>query len=159
MKVKRKGAYFKLTRDEDGKSEIPLGDSVNENIICRALTAYFVNGIDIAEYITNPEKYGNHIYDYCLSKKINKGYTVWHNQTQVQNLNRYYFNKNAPYLYKQKKGKNTFEHVNKDSGVILFNKFEDKPWEEYKINYPYYISKTRKIIDALQEKQRQGTLF
>lgn len=158
-KIKRKGAYFKLTRDEDGKSEIPLGDSVNENIICRALTAYFVNGIDIAEYITNPEKYGNHIYDYCLSKKINKGYTVWHNQTQVQNLNRYYFNKNAPYLYKQKKGKNTFEHVNKDSGVILFNKFEDKPWEEYKINYPYYISKTRKIIDALQEKQRQGTLF
>ena len=158
-KTKRKGAYFKLTRDEEGKSEIPLGDSVNENIICRALTAYFVNGVDIAEYMTNPEKYGNHIYDYCLSKKINKGYTVWHNQIQVQNLNRYYFSKNAPYLYKQKKGKTTFEHVNKDSGVILFNKFEDKPWDEYKINYPYYISKTRKIIDELQEKQRQGILF
>lgn len=151
-KVKRKG-LFKYG------SDIPLGDSVDEQIIAKALEAYYVNNIDITEYISHPEKYGNHIYDYCLSKKIKKSYSVYHNKQKVQNLNRYYFSKKAPFLYKMKEGKNTFEHVNTDGGVILFNKFVELPWDEYDINYTYYIAKTRKIIENINSKQRQGRLF
>lgn len=158
-KAKRKGAYFKLTRDEKGESEIPLGDSVNENIICRALSAYFIQGIDVAEYICNPQKYGNHIYDYCKSNKISKQYEVYHNGVKVQNLNRYYFARTSPYLLKKKKGKNTFDHVNVGQGVILFNKFEEKNWEDYKIDYSYYCSKARRIIDQVTVTERQGSLF
>ena len=40
-----------------------------------------------------------------------------------------------------------------DSGVTLYNKFDDKPIEERKINYQYYIKEVYKIINALSAKQ------
>lgn len=158
-KIKRKGALFKLTRDEKGNSEIPLGDSVNENIICRALTAHFVHHIDIAEYISSPEKYEHHIYDYCKSNKIDKSYEVLYNGSKIQNLNRYYFSKSSPFLFKKKKSKSTLEHINVGEGVTIFNKYEEKPWSEYNINYSTYIAKARKIVDSIENSKRQLKLF
>jgi len=70
--VKKKG-FFKHGKD------IPLGDSVNEQVVPKALEHYFVKGIPIEEYITNPEKYNISIYDYCCSKKIAKNYAVMYN--------------------------------------------------------------------------------
>ena len=75
-----------------------------------------------------------------------------------QQLNRYYFSKKGAYLFKQKNGQGTMNHVNVDNPVILFNNYEDKSWEEYNINYNYYISATQKIIDELQNLN-QLTLF
>lgn len=66
-----------------------------------------------------------------------------------QNLNRYYFSKNKPYLFKRKNDQGTFQHVNVGEGVQLFNVYENKPWENYDINYQYYIRKTQKIIDEI----------
>lgn len=66
-----------------------------------------------------------------------------------QQLNRYYFSKNAPYLFKQKNGVGTMQHVNVGEGVEIFNNYEEKSWEEYNVNYQYYISKTQKIIDEI----------
>ena len=40
-----------------------------------------------------------------------------------------------------------------DSGVTLYNKFDDKSIEERKINYQYYIKEAYKIINALSAKQ------
>lgn len=161
-KIKRKG-FYKVPRDEDGKSEIPLGDAVNTTVISYALTNYFLYDIPIEETIKNPHKYNLHIYDYCASKKISKDYEVYYNNNKVQNMNRYYFSRPAPYLLKRKiRGKRVtgnFEHVNSECPVILFNEFIDKPWEDYKIDYSYYISKTREIIDNLEIKEKQLTLF
>ena len=39
------------------------------------------------------------------------------------------------------------------SGVTLLNKFDDKPINERKINYRYYITEAAKIIDELTTKQ------
>lgn len=204
-KIKRKG-FFKLDYNEDGKREIPLGDSNNEQIISEALNAYYKSNIPIREFISNPEKYNSHIFHYCKSNKIAKNFRVIYNNETQQNLNRYYFSKNAPYLFKQKKenqyteadrdylteqvirndgagglgyspdwkplteeqikqkvdnlihGNGTWHHVNVGEGVILYNEHKEKSWEEYNINYNYYISKTQKIIDEINNLN-QLTLF
>jgi len=157
LSVKRKG-FFKLPFNEKGQREIPLGDSCNELVISKALDAYYVNGIDPKEFISNPEKSKLHIYDFCKSNKIAKDFTVWWNSETQQQLNRYYFSKTAPYLFKQKNGVGTMQHVNVGEGVIIFNEYKELPWEEYKINYQYYISSTQKIIDEI-DRYHQLTLF
>lgn len=156
--VKRKG-FFKLDYNEKGDREIPLGDSVNELVISKALNLYFTKDIPIDESIRNPHKYGFHIYDYCKSNKISKDYVVYWNGKKQQQLNRYYFSKNAPYLLKKKKDKDNFDHVNVGEGVQIFNKFEEKSWEDYGINYAHYTKKAREILSSLTEKQRQLSLF
>ena len=110
------------------------------------------------EFITNPDKYNLHIYDYCKSNKIGKDFIVYHNNEKQQQLNRYYFSKNEPYLFKQKHGIGTMQHVNVGEGVRIFNNYEKKEWLDYKINYQYYISSVQKIIDQLNNNN-QLTLF
>lgn len=152
-KIKRKG-QFRYGED------IPLGDSTNEQIIPKVLELYFDKGIPVKESISNPEKYGFHIYDYCVSKKIKRGdYQVYYNGQVIQNLNRYYFSKNSPYLFKKKKEKSTFEHVHVKEGVKLFNSYKELSFKEYDINYQYYIKKVNAIIYGLEYSQIQTNLF
>jgi len=148
-KIKRKG-LFKLIYDEKGEREIPLGDSIDENIISKCLNYYFTEGIKPDEIINNPDKYNLHIYDFCKSNKIDKTFTVYHNNQPQQNLNRYYFSKQAPYLFKRKNNIGTFEHVNVGQGVLLFNNYENRSWKDYNINSNYYISATNNIIAELE---------
>lgn len=156
-KVKRKGLFL-LDYNEDGKRENPLGKSCNEFIVAKALNAYFVHGISPREYITNHEKFPKHIYDFCRSDKVDKTYTVVHNNQEQQRLNRYYFSKTGPYLYKRKKDKTKLENMNVGKGVILLNEFKDLPLEDYNINYDIYIFSTQKIIDEMNN-YNQLTLF
>lgn len=157
-KVKRKG-LFKLDFNEQGKREIPLGDSCNALIIPKALNNYFVKGIPIEETINNPEKYNCTIFDYLYSMKIDKSYEVYHNNIKQQNLNRFYIGgKTSPYLYKKKKDKTTMENVLKGFGVELYNNHLEKPFKEYGVNTQYYISKVREILFEL-EGGNQGKLF
>lgn len=141
--VKRKGLFKFLEK------EIPLGDSVDELVIAKALNAYYVNNISPKEFISNPDKYDLHIYDYCKSNKISKDFVVYHNGKIQQNLNRYYFSKKGAYLFKRKHNQGTFQHINVGEGVQLFNNYEKKDWIDYNINYQYYIRKTQKIIDEI----------
>ncbi len=147
-KVKRKGLFL-LDFNEEGKRETPLGNSVDEIVISKALNAYYTKGISIRDFISNPEENKLHIYDFCKSNKISRNFVVYHNNEVQQNLNRYYFTRNAPYLYKQKDGNGTLQHVNVNEGITLFNTYEEKSWENYNINYSYYISKANKIIEEI----------
>lgn len=151
LKIKRKG-LFKLSFDEKGNREIPLADSVNELVIAKCLNLYYMEGIEPEEVINNPDKYKLHIYDFCLSKKVNKDYTIYWNNEKQQQLNRYYFSRSAPYLYKKKKNKTVLENMHVGLGLQLFNNYEDKPWQDYKINTNYYISKVKTIINEINNK-------
>lgn len=142
--IKRKGLFKFLDK------EIPLGDSIDELVISKALDAYFNKDIKPKEFISNPDKYELHIYDYCKSNKIGKDFTVYHNGKIQQQLNRYYFSKKGAYLFKQKHGKGTMQHINVGNAVMLFNEYKELSWEDYNIDYNYYISATQKIIDELQ---------
>jgi hypothetical protein len=154
-KPKRKGLY------KYGK-DIPLGDSVNEQVVAKALELFWKDGISVSESISNPEKYGFHIYDYCKSNRIDKTYEVFYEGKKVQNLNRYYFQKKGAYLLKRKKEpkngkKSNFEHVNVGEGVCLFDNYEEKSFAEYDINYSHYIEKACTLITEILN--RQLTLF
>lgn len=135
-----------------------LGNSTDEQIIAKCLELYYTKGIKPEEIINNPDKYDIHIYDFCKSNKISKDFTVYHNGIKQQNLNRYYFNKNAPYLFKKKKNSNTMQHVNVGLGVELFNEYKQKEYKHYNINTQYYISSVYKIIEELNNNN-QLTLF
>ncbi len=156
-KIKRKG-LFKLDKNEYGEDEIPLGDSVDELIIPKCLNLFYTQNIEPEQVMQNPGEYGIHIYDFCKSNKISKKYKVVYNNEVIQNLNRYYFSKLAPFLYKKKVTKNTLENVNVGMGVELFNNYEERSWENYKINYTYYLSKIKEIISEINNKN-QLTLF
>lgn len=91
--VKEKGLF---------KRKPELGNSVDNLVVAKALYEYYVNGNHFEDVISNPDKYGLHIYDYCKSNKVGRDFAViWNNQPQ-QRLNRYYFSKNAPYIFKKK---------------------------------------------------------
>jgi hypothetical protein len=156
--------YIAITQDGKYKQKglfVPkplLGNSVDELVIAKALEAYYTKNIKPEEFINNPDKYDLHIYDYCKSNKIGKDFIVYWNGEIQQQLNRYYFSKKGAYLFKQKHGQGTMQHVNAGQPVVLFNNYENKNWSEYNINYQYYISATQKIIDEIN-KYNQLTLF
>lgn len=156
--------YIAVTEDGKYKQKglfVPkpiLGNSVDELVIAKALEAYYTKNIQPREFISNPDKYDLHIYDYCKSNKIGKDFTVYHNGEIQQQLNRYYFSKKGAYLFKQKHGVGTMQHVNVGNAVILFNNYEEKSWEDYNVNYNYYIASTQKIIDEIANFN-QLTLF
>jgi hypothetical protein len=147
-KIKRKGLFL-LDFDEEGNREIPLGNSVDELVINKALNQFYLDGTKPEDFISNPDKYNLHIYDYCKSNKISKNFTVYWNNEVQQNLNRYYFSRKSPYLFKRKDNQGTFQHVNVGEGVWLFNNYEKQTWAQYNINYQYYIRKAQNIIDEI----------
>lgn len=159
-KAKRKG-FYQL------KEELDLGDSVNQLIIPFAISNYFLNNIPIEHTITHPKEYNLSILDYCKSNKISKkDYDVIWNEQKIQNLNRYYFAKNSPFLFKKRKtsslkykGKSNLEHINSGWGVQIYNEHIIKPFEEYNVNFKYYVSKCNEIINDLQKDKRQLSLW
>lgn len=154
-KVKRKGAVFRYGDD------IPLGDSVNEQVIPRALEAYFVNGIRPEDFIGQPEKYNITIFDYCCSKKVNRAWSVYHGENKTQNVNRYYFSNKGLYLMKARKGfiEGNKNHMHKGNPVLLLNNYDkDVPLKDYGINYQYYVNKTKKLINEMEFSLTNPTL-
>lgn len=142
--------FGKIKQKNDFVYNPVLGDSVNELVVAKALEQYFVNNIQPEEVLNNPDNFGITIFDFCRSDKISKDYQVmWNNEVQQQ-LNRYYISKGKPYLYKvKKKGKKVTgrpENVLKGYGVQIFNNYEQKDWEDYQIDYNYYLKKIKQII-------------
>jgi len=151
-KFKRKGLY-KLDFDEQGNREIPLGDSVNFLIIPKIINKHLDTKIPVKELVTNWKKYGFHIYDFCASMKADKSFEIFWNNKKQQQLNRFYASRQGAYLYKKKNNK--LHHMLADSGVIIFNKYEDK--EDYNINYNFYIKSIMEILNGFIENR--NTLF
>lgn len=137
-KIKVKGD-FKYERELDGSNEFL--------IIPIAVKEYFTKGIPIETTI----KTHKNPYDFTSAKKISKDYKIfWNNQPQQQ-LNRFYLSKQGAYLYKQKEGKNTMEHIFSESGVILANDvFTEFPKD---INFQYYINKANEKIRQFEKIQ------
>lgn len=137
-KIKVKGSTF--------ISEPNLGDSCDHLIISKALQEYFANGVNPEEYI---KRANHHIFDFCLSKKVDRSYTVVHGDTALpQRLNRFYVSTKGKYLYKRREDKLT--HMLKGWGVEIYNNHVSKPISEYNIDYRFYISETRKIISEIE---------
>lgn len=117
-------------------------------IIPKAIKAYYQSGTPIEETVYNSRD----IYDFCASMKVDKSYSVFWQGIEQQRLNRYFITKGGAYLYKSRDGKN-MEHMMKGNTVQLFNNYYDVPFEEYNINYNYYIAEIKGILNELQPSQ------
>lgn len=131
-------------------------------IVPIALKEFFVNNIPIEQTIKNHKN----IYDFCLRLKTNSKSTpiyeyVENGEVKKKTLprtTRYYISNhiNAGILYKDF-GDDRISNVNVGYNAILFNKYEEKEFSEYKIDYNFYIREAMKIVNSIIDKQL--TLF
>lgn len=125
-------------------------------IVPLAVKDYFVYGKPIRETIKNDTD----IFDFCLRLKVNSSadamFRTLRNgeivDDKLDRTTRYYISNNGGTLYKQFKDGRQIG-VNIGFGATIFNKYEEKPIEDYKINYQFYIAEAQKLIDGIDSKQ------
>ena len=161
--IKTKGMFI---------TKVLLGKGLSAKIIPEAIIKYFVDGIPVEDTI----KGCTDIRKFLMSEKTGKQWHVEYMNQEQQRTNRFYASTNGGYLWKWKytghaEGKvveyyepyvgrqsyiakeKSYQNMLTASGVTLLNKFDDKPIEERKINYRYYLREALKIIEELQPRQ------
>lgn len=139
--IEEKGMF--ITKTKLGKGLAPV-------VIPKAIINYFVHHIPVTETIEKDRD----IRDFLMSQAVDKKFKVIHGDKPVQRINRFYASTNGPYLYKQDpKGSRDLTNMLTKSGVTILNKFDDRPIEDRKINYRYYISEAKKVIADFTEQQ------
>lgn len=161
--IKTKGMFI---------TKVLLGKGLSAKIIPEAIIKYFVDGIPVEQTI----KECKDIKKFLMSEKTGKQWHVEYMNKEQQRTNRFYASTNGGYLWKwkdtgHKEGEiityiepyvgehkykasaRQYQNMLTASGVTLLNKFDDKPIEERKINYRYYLREALKIIEELQPRQ------
>jgi len=152
-KIKNKGC-FEVDKVVGGEPAYHKDNSFK--IIPIALQEYFVNGIPVEETVRNHRN----IYDFCGRQKFNRdSYGEIHYlkdneeiiEKQQKNV-RYYISIPGSVFVKQYL-KGTSELINKGFQVTIFNNFINKEWNDYNVNYKFYIMEAQKIIEVINNKQ------
>lgn len=142
--IKEKGMFI---------TKVLLGKGMSPKIIPEAIRDYFVDNIPVKDTIYNCKD----INKFLTYQKVDKKFSVEYNNNLIQRINRFYASTNGPYLYKclvDSEGRRTnFTNLLTASGITILNKFDNKPIEERKINYRYYLKECFKIIEELEPKQ------
>ena len=128
-------------------------------IVPIAIKEYYINNIPIEQTIRNH----TNIYDFCLRLKVNSAatgkFTHFNDEGKIvtddlSRTTRYYIGhglKSGSINKAFHDGR--ISAVNKGFSGILFNRFEEKPMSEYKIDYSFYIAEANKIINAVDDGQ------
>lgn len=141
--IKKKGLFI---------DEPILGKGLAPLIIPEAINKYFVEGIDPEITIRNCTD----ILKFCTFQKVAKDFHVEYGGQEVRHINRYYMSTNGQRLmkYKLEDGvKVRPTNMCADSGVTLYNKFDDISISHRHINYRYYLNEVYKIITPLNSQQ------
>lgn len=154
-KVKYKGT-FKPNHEmiKDGEYH----KSLSQGIVSLAVADYFMKGIPVETTI----KENKDIYLFCKTFNATHGWKCETVDSQgnietQQKTNRYYISTNGR-TFRKLKDERVIEIEAGGTLVTIFNKFEEKPFEEYNINYDYYINECFKIIhkiDGTEERLEQ----
>jgi len=163
--------YIAVT--EDGKSkckgrfeykDLALHKNKSFLIIPKALHAYFVDGIKPEKFISE----NLNIFDFCGGVKIKGDWKFYKHEIvsgnfileELQNTIRYYIsNKGCKII---KKNNEDLREIQVEAGrwlQKLYINAEEKEFEEYDINYDYYLEKIRKEINSLEPNTNQLSLF
>lgn len=145
------GDAGKIKEKGDLATKIALGKGFDKPIVKKAVREYLMSGVPIEKTI----KEHKDIYDFTMFQKVGHQFDIeWWGKKQ-QHINRYYACREGAYLYKVKgEGSNKkMHHMLKGVGVMLFNKYEEKPMADYKIDYQYYIIEARRLINEIETNQ------
>ena len=141
--IKKKGFFA---------DETNLGKGMSPKVIAKSLINYFVYNISPEETL----KEDKDIRDYLTYQRVSRDFIVEYNGEKSLHINRFYMSTNGGILIKykmEKGGKAQATRICATSPVTIYNKFEDKPFEEYKVNYRYYKNEIYKIINELEINQ------
>ena len=141
--IKKKGFFA---------DETNLGKGMSPKVIAKSLINYFVYNISPEETL----KEDKDIRDYLTYQRVSRDFIVEYNGEKALHINRFYMSTNGGILIKykmEKGGKAQATRLCATSPVTIYNKFEDKPFEEYKVNYRYYKNEIYKIINELEINQ------
>lgn len=132
-------------------TEPVLGKGLAPTIIPEAVINYFVFNIPVEDTIRNC----NDIRKFLMSQRVDKKFKVEYDDKYIQRINRWYASTNGCYLYTVDESKTPVKYSNllKKSGVTILNYIDNISTKNRKINYPYYISEARKILDQLVCRQ------
>lgn len=161
--VKKKGRFVTIY----GGPGCELNKNKSKRIIAMALEEYFINGTSPIDFITSHKN----IYDFCIAKKaygdlhyeeiINEKKTIIHKK-----LIRYYVSTDGNVMMKRgldqfgKPMNNHCEAIDKDffwmgqPKVTYFNKEISRKFEEYNVNFSYYILEALKRIDKIERTDK-----
>lgn len=165
---------------EDGKLKVKgrfdTDCEVNKNntkdlgrIERKAIVEYFSKGVPIEKTIMA----SRNIYDFVIGVKSSKDY---HHETYrgdgsteiYKRIIRFYISKEGVTLLKVKNEDSDSPGVSmsKIAGgntIVVMNHMEVKPWEEYKIDYEYYINSAQVVVNKIEGRKtvdkNQLTLF
>ena len=129
-------------------TETKLGKGLTPTVIPEAVINYFLTGESVKDYIYKQTD----IQKFLMGQRVDKKFYVRHGNRYVQRINRYYASTNGPYLFKCDDERGDTNMLTK-SGVTILNKMDNLPIEQRNINYAYYISEAKKIVDEFQCKQ------
>lgn len=137
-------------------------------VVCKALYEYFVNGVDPETFI----KAHRNIYDFCGYARAKGQWKFYHitsdsngvYRVPIQKTLRYYISKTGSKVVKfkpmdpgkEKSKKNVDRTIQVQAGrnhLQVFNKYEERLWEDYTIDYNFYVKETYKEINTLEAKQ------
>lgn len=132
-------------------TESVLGKGLAPTIIPKAVIAYLTKNIPLEKTIREC----NDIYEFLMAQRVDKKFKVEYNNHYIQRINRYYASTNGYWLYKVKETEDglSYENMLKKSGVTILNKINDTSTLDKNINYAYYLSVARKIVNELQCRQ------
>lgn len=159
--------------NEDGKSkckgrfeykDLALHKNKSFLVIPQAIHAYFVDGIKPEKFI----KENLNIFDFCGGVKIKGDWKFVEHKiedgeyttTPLQHTIRYFISKSGSKIIKR--NKTDKREIQVEAGkwmqTTLIN-YVEKPFEEYDINYNYYLEKINKEIESLEPSTNQLSLF
>ena len=140
-KIEKKGMFI---------TENILGKGLAPTIIPKAVIAYFTKRIPLEKTI----KECNNIYEFLMAQRVDKKFKIEYGDKYVQRINRYYASANGYWLYKVKEDKDglSYENMLKKSGIQILNKIDNTNVPK-DMNYTYYISEARKIVNELECRQ------
>lgn len=123
-------------------------------IVPISLKKYFVDNIPIKETITNHKN----IFDFCLRLKTNSKSIPYFRHLNEEGIivddkldrtTRYYISNTGGILLKDFNGK--LNGVNVGFSAIIFNKYIEKDFKDYNINYRFYIAEANKIKNVIED--------
>lgn len=157
-KVKYKGTFkpnHEMRKDEE------YHKNFSQNAVTLAISDYFLKNIPVEESLKN----NTNIYNFCKTFNATHGWKCETVDSQgnvetQQKTNRYYISNDGK-TFRKLKDDRIIEIEAGGILVTIFNKFEEKPFEDYNINYDYYINECYKIIHKIDgteerlEKERK----
>lgn len=153
----RENEHIKLKGDFEVDKEFHKDPSMR--IVPLAVKEYFVYGIPIEKTI----KENRDIFNFCMRLKTNSKSTPYFRyltdkglvDDKLDRTTRYYIsNRKDSGILLKKFSDGKITGVNVGNSVTLFNKyFKEDNWDDYKIDYSFYISEANKLKEPLLGRQ------